>query len=717
HHPKARSYLKEYVLHRFFEREDVLTPRYDFIDVSVNGKSRGVFAFEEHFEKILVEAKKRREGPILKMTEDGFWAGVKRQMQQVDGIDNDIEQSVRLMETSDIQAFKQSKTMKSKTLAKQFKIAQNLLYQYRYGLKRAEDIFDIERLAKFYAICDVMGAYHGLAWHNQRFYYNPVLSKLEPIGFDGFGSSSSKRNSILGQGALNPRKLNVERMENKLFMNPVFTDKYIRYLYAYTSNEYIEAFVAEIEKELEDRELLLRTEFKNYRFNQEDFVRNVRRVGTLMLPYDNLSVKAYANKSENGQQYLRVANTHDLPVELVGYGPKSEEMTATLNEPMLLEGFLPRKLLAWSNDVQHSEKPLEIFKYSKNRAAHMEQHFLNYEPLVVKESTRYLFFRPLGIDSLFHCPIFKWEAPYNDVPAQNLFADAQPASNDWMTVDGPMVYIKKGKHRIAENIIIPEGYHVYFEAGTELDLVQKAAFISRSPVFMNGTEEDGILIHSSDRSANGFTVLQAGEASKMHFVTFDHMNTLSKEGWTLTGAVSFYESDVNIENCTFKNNHCEDGLNIIRSEFTIAKSLISYTASDGLDADFCKGTIESCRFYETGNDAMDFSGSVMMIKSCRAENVGDKGLSVGEDSDATVYQLFVDKAVIGVASKDLSLLVVDGLTLSNCSQGFAAYQKKPEYGGSKIIVNSYQAKGVRRLHNIRKGCTLQLKDQTIEGEL
>jgi len=123
--------------------------------------------------------------------------------------------------------------------------------------------------------------------------------------------------------------------------------------------------------------------------------------------------------------------------------------------------------------------------------------------------------------------------------------------------------------------------------------------------------------------------LQANEASKLRYVTFDHMNTLDKKAWTLTGAVSFYESEVAIENCTFRNNHCEDGLNLIRTKFSITQSLFSNTTSDGLDVDFCKGTIQSCRFYQTGNDAMDLSGSNILIKDCRAEKVGDKGLSVG----------------------------------------------------------------------------------------
>ena len=35
-----------------------------------------------------------------------------------------------------------------------------------------------------------MGAQHGAMWNNTRYYYNPITSKLEPIGFDGEAGTS-----------------------------------------------------------------------------------------------------------------------------------------------------------------------------------------------------------------------------------------------------------------------------------------------------------------------------------------------------------------------------------------------------------------------------------------------------------------------------------------------------------------------------------------------
>ena len=193
------------------------------------------------------------------------------------------------------------------------------------------------------------------------------------------------------------------------------------------------------------------------------------------------------------------------------------------------------------------------------------------------------------------------------------------------------------------------------------------------------------------------------------------MKNLDFKGWTLTGAVSLYESDVIMDHCIFRNNQCEDGLNVIRSDFELHHSLIENTAGDGLDADFCNGWIKQSHFLNTTNDAMDFSGSNIMIESCKVDGSGDKGISLGEESDASVLDTEIKNAVIGVASKDLSVMILDNIRLRNCEQGFTAYIKKPEYGGSTIIVKSYTAENIKRLHNILRSCVLQLGEQKIEG--
>ena len=71
--PKTRNYLHEWLYHKLLKREDIIALKYDFVKVEINGKDLGIYAIEEHFDKVLIESNNRREGPILKLNEDILW--------------------------------------------------------------------------------------------------------------------------------------------------------------------------------------------------------------------------------------------------------------------------------------------------------------------------------------------------------------------------------------------------------------------------------------------------------------------------------------------------------------------------------------------------------------------------------------------------------------------------------------------------------------------
>ncbi|HSG67268.1 MAG TPA: CotH kinase family protein, partial [Bacteroidales bacterium] len=70
--PESRDFLNEWLMHEFCRDHDILATRYGFTPLSLNNKSLGIYAWEEHFEKYLVESNNRREGPILKVNEDAL---------------------------------------------------------------------------------------------------------------------------------------------------------------------------------------------------------------------------------------------------------------------------------------------------------------------------------------------------------------------------------------------------------------------------------------------------------------------------------------------------------------------------------------------------------------------------------------------------------------------------------------------------------------------
>ncbi|MFK7946948.1 MAG: CotH kinase family protein [Saprospiraceae bacterium] len=685
--PGARNFLDEWLFHKLLEKVDVLTPRYEFVQVVQNGVNKGIYAYEEHFEKQLVEYKKRREGPIVKFREDLLWLNIRREMEMYtndEGLYN--RPFTDPQKASQIAPFKEKKTKKSSTLAQQYEQAQTLMQQYRYGKKTADEIFDIDAMAKYFAVCDIMAAYHGIAWHNQRFYYNPVTSKLEPIGFDGFSAGhemSWMGRKFMAQGTYN-QNFKDESILGIIFKNEKFMEKYTEYLYTYSSREFFEGFLEEMEDEILIREAMLKQEYPKATFDFAKFHAIARNIRAIIEPYNEHTVQAHTESETTTKKTVKVTNFHALPMRVVGFGNTEKVITDTLRKQPLLQCNIKKQLPT-------------------------------YLEMTTKPGMKYIFFELPGKDSIFTSPISLWKAPDGETALQQIFNQPTLENTEAYQVIEKRVIFNPGKFTITKDIIIPEDYRVVFPAGVELNFIKKAKFVSKSPIVMIGTENQPITIKSTDFSANGFTVLQAEETSKMAYVTFDGFNTLVTNGWNLTGAVTFYESDINMTKCRFIKNKCEDGLNIVRAKLDINGLTIGETFSDGLDIDFGTGTIKNAYFYKTGNDGMDFSGSNLTIVNAVIKNAGDKGVSVGEESTVYIKKVEIDGANIGVASKDLSKLVIEFVGLKDCNQGFIAFQKKPEYGGAKIVINNYKAENIRFLHKIQEGSTLQLKGKDVDN--
>ena len=73
-HPKSRFYLGEWLFHKVVSDEDIISLRYDFVKVILNGKDLGIYAIEEHFSNLMLENNHRRPGPILKFSERFYQA-------------------------------------------------------------------------------------------------------------------------------------------------------------------------------------------------------------------------------------------------------------------------------------------------------------------------------------------------------------------------------------------------------------------------------------------------------------------------------------------------------------------------------------------------------------------------------------------------------------------------------------------------------------------
>jgi len=243
--------------------------------------------------------------------------------------------------------------------------------------------------------------------------------------------------------------------------------------------------------------------------------------------------------------------------------------------------------------------------------------------------------------------------------------------------------VQRGDWQVKGSLIIPEGYSVQATADTTLRFENDAVFVCNGGVDFQGTAEKPVrLLPCQDRWA-GMLVLNAAD-SRWAYVEVEQTTGISRKGWVATGGVTFYKSPVSFHHCRFLNALGEDAVNVISADFAFKDCEFVGCRSDAFDGDFVKGDVQRCCFYDVEGDAIDISGSDVHLTNVVICRVGDKGLSVGEESRMTANSVRIDGAKLAVVSKDLSRIDISELIIRNAEIGLAAYTKKFEYGPAQI---------------------------------
>lgn len=705
--PSARNFLHEWVFHKALEKEDILCTSYGFVPVNVNGESLGIYAWEEHFEKQLLESRNRREGPILKLSDDSYWINDKLRRQK------ELDYSVPNYDASVITPFKQNSIVGDSLSLNQFKLGRDLYHQYKYAKAKTTDIFDVEKAAKYYAMTDATNAYHTLHFFNQRFYYNPVLGKLEPIFFDSFAD--------VGIFDYDGTDLIVEKAENtylsvhlKLFADPKFEKYYFEYLKKYSDKAFWEKLYLQNKDQIDPLNSDLKKEYPSYNFDINTFynIANEAAIAAdafLKINENKNIFDKFADRSANViTNYKGKADFELLPhlVKIYTKNSTTFQIENYSTDTISISGF---------SDIQQMvseqiEKEIIVppANSSRNFKAQIESK---------NEGNKFVFIQVRN--KKISIPIIPWGAPNSELKHTDIlnFEKIETLATKGITRFVNDTILISGKIQINENLILPDNKIVIVEKGSSIDLINQATLLSYSPLFVKGTKEEPVTFFSSDGTGKGVNVFQAKRRSEVNHAIFRGLSNLDFNGWITTGAVCFYESDVDFENVIFAENKlCDDALNIVRSDYLITNCTFERTFSDAFDSDFCTGTIDSTQFIAPGNDAIDFSGSSIFVQNCNVINAGDKNISCGEDSKISIRNCIFNGGNIGVASKDKSQVSISDSEISNVTYGMVAFCKKPEYGPATIIAENIVLKKYLFVHLIEEGSSLSFNNRKIFGQ-
>jgi hypothetical protein len=389
-HPKTRNYMHEWWMHQLFEKEGLLSTKYEFIPVFINSTYKGIYAIEEHFEKELIKARERPTGPILKMDETGLWEHTYLKTL------NPKLEKYPIFESAVIVPFKKNKTLKNVKLRKAFLKGQSLLKMYNDLHERPEDIFDLDQLAKYYAIQELGNIQHAHQWHNNRFYFNPITQKLELIGFDmNAGHKVEEDLYIVKKLLSNPGPKAWMRIV-PLLKNQEFKYKYLKYLKVYSDPLFISNCLKFLESKIHLNEKLLSMEIESYNFDEKYYIERAKKIQKDLARIDsiwsdflhknvtvsemineqnfttenkpllvlNASLNAYLQSIQKNVWLLKLENYHLNTIYVLGY-TTNEKKEVYFDEPITMKQFTAKYKQSTSYHTL-TEKPEYVFFKAKN---------------------------------------------------------------------------------------------------------------------------------------------------------------------------------------------------------------------------------------------------------------------------------------------------------------------------------------------------------------
>lgn len=682
--PATRKGTSEYLFLNHLKLNNCLAVNYDYVNLVLNGKNMGIYAIEEHFSKEFIESNSRRVGAIATFDDSLVWHKYKSTNINRDSVFRSLPTKIR----------KKKSLNANISLSRQNDTAINLVRSIQENSLPSNLVFEPEYIGKFLAIVRLWSAEHCLEMDDINFFFNPITSKLEPIGFDGIAGRHTETpycyftSGYPKDNWVNFALSNVENAKQYVEMLDQLSRLNIKSLF----NEVL------LKREEKVRNLRIKEVALNYPkvflknlhsiLNEDPWI-NVEKIQEQIrreLDTD-LHVTGFASPTTN-PHFLEVTlkNCTTQPIEVSHFNYLNYEYDA-LNHQFNNSRSISltpnlTKLTLFSQGFGYKQSEYD----SKFLIPVETQHDLNSSD-ELSVNVRFL-----GMDDYkqINIPIDKnvfnkFELPY--------FPRVYP---DTFKEVGNIIYVKSGNHRIRQNLFIPKGKVLRIEGDANLYFDENAAFVSNGKLLFKGNSGSKINLTSAKEMWPGIFLHCSNETSHFDHVIFSNIKGIGIDsnpngtifnGWSLTGGVSVYKSQISIDHCTFKNFTSEDALNVVSSNFTLQDSNFSDIRSDAFDGDFVSGEVNNCHFIGINGDGVDFSGSQGSVSNCHFNDVSDKAISVGENSIISVYNSTFEDVSFGVVSKDLSITDVSGCFISNAkTSAFSAFQKKKQFGPGSINV-------------------------------
>ena len=643
HKPRERSYPHDNIFQSLIKKSGGLSNSHKLAHVFVNGDDWGIMDMEEHVSsRGFIEKQKKRESVIVRFSNEDLWVYNWKSKNRY-----------TLYRLSDSNIF--LNLYNKKTISKE----KRDMYSYIADKRINKDLrlYDIDSHAMSYILASIWGNWHTLADYNSKYYFNPYTLLLEPITADQLYYQDIDSNTVpLVKSYIDITSTkyyldNLEKYLNRVKFSLDFFKKDLDYW----------ANMFPVDKKISKK--LILNNLEKITHNKEYYL--------IKLP------KTYANIKNPASKNIALP-TKKQASEFKKHLHIRHYMDGTLE----LYNLLPDSVTV--KDILFNGQSTSI------RGTVVPSYLSHPKPVVIKTGYK-------GVQDGMFTVNTEYQGFNRDVKNDitlvsngidnPLLLDTINEFDFINKLDNNTFEIKRGSWTVNKPIIVNGDLHI--SPGVNLQFSKDAYINVKGSLTAIGGEANPIILKAISDSWKGIYVLNANKKSHLKNVNISNLSALEDELLKLTGGITFYKSDVFLENVNINNVKAEDAINIVESKFALNSVYVNNTVSDGLDSDFSKGSVSNSQFSNIGGDALDFSGSNVLIETTIANSVRDKAVSAGEESELTIKGSEFNNVGVGVASKDGSLVVMSGTTISNYElYGAMTYLKKDFYDAPSLIIKN-----------------------------
>lgn len=668
-HPGTRGYVYEWLHHQMCKQEEIIALRYEFVNLSVNDNDLGVYAVEENFGQPLVQNNNRPKGPVFRFNPTLYWQARLNMVNRVY-----IAQEFTNFQNAHIEAFSKKETFEDEYLKQSFVEANNLMNQLRWGQKSVAEVFDVEKLAMRYALLDLCGGYHSVDWSDVKFYYNPVLKKIEPVAYESFGPRYIDQ--VIGNYRFTDSKSEFPTdYHDIIFSDRTFFSYYIKALRHVSRIGYFEESIEKVKDELDKRIAIQYSEFPYKDFNLEVFHHNLTTIRKTLEAPKNFH--AYFQERRSDTLNLQLQVIESLPTVVLGIVADGNKIE--LDTPILLPG------------LDRSHKP-----YFKNLHCRVDTSIL-----IDKERCKNLsvYYKLLGDTALRSCEVF----PYS-IENYEGFSEAKNTSSlfsnkhDYITIDSTAkhYFINTSEVVLNEVIEIPVGWTLKATSPLNIEFKDGAQLVCHGTLNLSGTDDQLINLQINSTSKYGITVI--GKEGRSNIKNVEISGTCNT-------VFLLYNGVHRLEQVLVKTS----GKNILESfnaQIKMKECVFEGASKAAIKSSFCVVTSENILFSDCKTAIDTKSGKLNLVQS--KIRVCSKALESKRNDEVKFTDVSIDSVKTGMEIRDGSAFSWNKGTLTNSILGFKVYRKGNLYGSASIRTADVKSNGVDQLYYLEEGNSFEM---------